>query len=70
VALTQRLAATALAGAVAVPIEPIPGIDAVYDFAVPILLIGYRFTLFRDARRVTPIAFPTPNQATVDRNGR
>ena len=34
-ALTYRVGATAAAGALAIPIEPIPGIDAVYDFAVP-----------------------------------
>jgi len=39
-ALTYRVGATAAAGALAIPIEPIPGIDALYDFAVPILLIG------------------------------
>jgi len=38
-ALTYRVGATVAAGAVAIPIEPIPGIDALYDFAVPILLI-------------------------------
>ena len=70
VALTRRVAATALAGAVAIPIEPIPAIDAVYDFAVPILLIVYWFTLFRDAHRVTPMRSPPPNRAQVGRNGR
>jgi hypothetical protein len=55
VALTYRIGATAAAGAVAIPIEPIPGIDALYDFAVPILLIWYWFTFFRDARRLAPM---------------
>jgi hypothetical protein len=35
-ALTYRVGATAAAGALAIPTEPIPGIDAVYDFAVPV----------------------------------
>jgi hypothetical protein len=35
------------------PVEPIPGIDALYDFAVPILLIWYWFTFFRDAWRMS-----------------
>ncbi len=48
-ALTYRVGATVAAGALAIPIEPIPGIDAMYDVAVPLLLIWYWFTFFRDA---------------------
>jgi hypothetical protein len=48
-ALTYRLGATVLAGLVAIPIEPIPFIDALYDFGVPIALIWYWFTFLRDA---------------------
>jgi hypothetical protein len=47
-ALTYRVGATAAAGALAIPIEPIPGLDAAYDVAVPALLIWYWFTFFRD----------------------
>ena len=47
-ALSYRLAATLAAGAVAVPVEPIPGLDVLYDIAVPIALIWYWFTFFRD----------------------
>src|SRR5215831_16661650 len=47
-ALTYRVGATVAAGALAIPIEPIPGIDAMYDVAVPILLMWYWFTFFRD----------------------
>src|SRR6476661_243362 len=47
-ALSYRLSATLAAGAVAIPIEPIPGLDALYDIAVPIALIWYWFTFFRD----------------------
>jgi hypothetical protein len=50
-ALTYRVGATVAAGALAIPIEPIPGIDAAYDVAVPLLLIWYWFTFFRDAIR-------------------
>ena len=50
-ALSYRLGATLAAGAVAIPIEPIPGLDALYDIAVPVALIWYWFTLFRDALR-------------------
>ena len=44
-----RVGATLAAGVVAVPVEPIPGLDVLYD--VPILLIWYWFTVFRDAIR-------------------
>jgi uncharacterized protein YggT (Ycf19 family) len=37
-ALCYRLAATLAAGAVAIPLEPIPGIDLLYDIGVPIVL--------------------------------
>jgi hypothetical protein len=52
-ALSYRIGATAAAGAVAIPIEPIPGIDALYDIAVPVALIWYWYTFFRDAVRAT-----------------
>lgn len=49
--LAARLGVTAAAGVLAVPIEPIPGIDVAYDLAVPILLAWYWFTLFRELFR-------------------
>jgi hypothetical protein len=49
-ALSYRVGMTLAAGVVAVPIEPIPGLD-VYDIGVPILLIWYWFTFFRDSIR-------------------
>ena len=52
-ALCYRLGATLAAGAVAIPLEPIPGIDLLYDIGVPIVLIWYWITFFRDARRMT-----------------
>jgi hypothetical protein len=57
-ALTYRVAATAAAGALAIPIEPIPGIDALYDFTVPVLLIWYWFTFLRDAWRISNAPSP------------
>ena len=51
-ALTYRLGATAAAGALAIPVQPIPGLDGAYDVAVPLLLIWYWFTFFRDALRM------------------
>ena len=37
-----------LAGAAAVPIEPIAILDAIYDFGVPVVLIWYWVTFFKD----------------------
>ena len=68
-ALTYRLAATAAAGALAVPIEPIPGIDALYDLAVPVLLIWYWFTFFRDAWRMSNTS-PPREQRHIAQDGR
>jgi hypothetical protein len=48
-ALSYRLGATLAAGALAIPLEPIPGIDALYDIGVPIVLIWYWFTFFKSA---------------------
>ena len=61
-ALCYRLGATLAAGAIAIPLEPIPGIDLAYDIAVPIALIWYWFTFFRDARRTMS---HTPSQRAV-----
>jgi hypothetical protein len=47
-----RIAATAAAGVIAIPIEPIPGLDALYNIGAPVLLAYYWFTLFK---RVGPI---------------
>ena len=43
-ALSYRLGATLAAGALAIPLEPIPGIDVLYDIGVPIVLVWYWFT--------------------------
>ena len=69
-ALCYRIGATAAAGAIAVPVEPIPGLDALYDIGVPILLIWYWFTFFRDAGRAmsrSPAALPQPGQLKPDK---
>lgn len=50
-ALSYRVGATLAAGMVALPVEPIPGLDVLYDIAVPIALIWYWFTFFRDTVR-------------------
>ena len=65
-ALSYRLGATAAAGAVAIPIEPIPGIDALYDIAVPVALVWYWYTFFRDAFRTTsPPPAPPRSQKQI-----
>jgi len=58
-ALSYRVGATAAAGALAIPIEPIPGLDAVYDIGAPLLLIWYWYTFFRNLGRNKS---PTPVQ--------
>jgi hypothetical protein len=68
-ALCYRLGATLAAGAVAIPLEPIPGIDLIYDIGVPIVLIWYWYTFFRDARRV-PSDPPPSVQKQVTYGGR
>jgi hypothetical protein len=50
-ALSYRVGATLAAGVVAVPIEPIPGLDVFYDIGVLFLLIWYWFTFFRESIR-------------------
>jgi hypothetical protein len=67
-ALSYRLGATLAAGAVAIPLEPIPGIDVAYDIGVPIALIWYWYTFFRDARRMKPGAGPQPDQSPAKRD--
>jgi hypothetical protein len=58
--LAYRIGATAAAGAVAIPVEPIPGLDALYDIGVPILLIWYWFTFFKNAARTMSNRPPPP----------
>jgi hypothetical protein len=68
-ALSYRVGATLAAGAVAIPLEPIPGIDTLYDIGVPIALIWYWFTFFRDAYRAhsaQPRADQQPPIRTVE----
>ena len=48
-ALSYRLGATLAAGALAVPLEPVPGIDVLYDIGIPLILVWYWFTFFKDA---------------------
>jgi hypothetical protein len=56
---THRLGATAAAGIFAIPIEPIPGLDVAYDIGIPMLLIWYWYTFFRDAARAQTTLRPS-----------
>ena len=67
--LAYRIGATVLAGAAAVPIEPIPIADAIYDFGIPIVLIWYWFTFFRDLRRGEHPPSPPRSLPTLTRLG-
>jgi hypothetical protein len=76
-ALCYRLGATLAAAAVAIPLEPIPGIDLLYDIGVPIVLIWYWYTLsgtgtpfFRDAHRMTSDSLPTGQKRVTYGGGR
>src|SRR5262249_7731362 len=69
-ALSYRLGATLTAAAVAVPLEPIPGIDTVYDIGVPIGLIWYWLTFFRDARHMKSDSRLGPDQQQISRHDR
>jgi hypothetical protein len=51
IALACRVGATAAAGALAIPIEPIAGLDALYDIGAPLLLLLYWISFFKNARR-------------------
>jgi hypothetical protein len=50
-ALSYRIGATAAAGAVAIPIEPIPGFDVLYDIGAPVLLLLYWISFLRKIGR-------------------
>jgi hypothetical protein len=76
-ALTYRIGATAAAAALAIPVEPIPGLDAAYDVAVPVLLLWYWFTffrdvVFRDSWRTPPASprFAPRGRPAIERDGR
>lgn len=45
--LIARIGATAAAGALAIPIEPIPGLDVLYDIGAPLFLIYYWYRFFK-----------------------
>lgn len=48
-ALAFRVGATLGLGVLAIPIEPVPGLDGIYDIAAPVFLFYYWFTFVRSA---------------------
>jgi hypothetical protein len=50
-ALSYRVGATAAAGALAIPVEPVPGLDVAYDIVVPVLLLIYWVSFFGNTGR-------------------
>jgi hypothetical protein len=50
-ALSYRVGWTAAAGMVAIPVEPIPVLDVLYDIGVPLALLYYWVTFFWEAYR-------------------
>ncbi len=62
-ALCSRLGMTLGAGVFAIPIEVIPGIDALYDIGMPLFLAYYWFTFFREIYRAG-LTTPKPSVVT------
>jgi hypothetical protein len=54
VMLCYRVAATLAAGVVAVPLEPIPGVDAAFDIGASVLLVLYWLSFFISVARKPP----------------
>jgi hypothetical protein len=50
-ALTKRIGATAAVAMIAIPVQPIVGIDGIYDVVSSILLLCYWLLLIRDIRK-------------------
>jgi hypothetical protein len=62
-ALSYRVGATVAAGAVAIPVEPIPGLDTLYDIGIPVALIIYWFSFFKNlggTKSAAPLKQPLP----------
>jgi hypothetical protein len=67
-ALSLRVGATVAAGLLAIPVEPIPGLDVLYDVGAPLLLVLYWISFFRNAGRTMrdPYAPPRHSSMTID----
>jgi hypothetical protein len=69
-ALSYRIGATAAAGLLAIPIEPIPGLDVLYDIGIPLALIIYWISFFKNASRTTTDPSLRQAQQQLRRDGR
>jgi hypothetical protein len=70
-ALCLRIAAMIGAGLVAIPIEPIPGLDVAYDIAAPLGLLVFWITFFRKlvAFVRSPTRTPGSQPPAISRRG-
>lgn len=50
-ALTKRIGATAAVAVIAIPVQPMIGIDGIYDVASSIFLLCYWLLLIRDIQK-------------------
>ncbi len=50
-ALTMRIGATAAVAVIAIPVQPIVGIDGIYDIASSVFLLCYWLLLIKDIRK-------------------
>ncbi len=64
-AFTYRVGATVAAGALAIPIEPIPGLDVAFDIGAPLLLLIYWITFFRKAGGMMSNRSPPPKPPAI-----
>jgi hypothetical protein len=69
-ALSYRIGATAAAGLLAIPIEPIPGLDVLYDIGVPVALIIYWISFFKNSSHTTTDPSLRRAQQQLRRDGR
>lgn len=49
-AVTKRIGATAAVAMIAIPVQPIVGVDGIYDIASSIFLLCYWLLLIKDVR--------------------
>ena len=50
-AVTKRIGATVMVSIIAIPVQPVLGIDGIYDLASTAFLLCYWFLLIRDIRK-------------------
>ena len=62
--LIARIGVTAAAGALAIPIEPVPGLDVLYDIGAPLLLLYYWYRFFK---KIAPIWSGSPPRRDTSR---